>query len=1124
MSDNKQDMSSDAFERKLSEYKERIADLESSLAHLKKERDDYSQLINERKPTLGADLLFKATSQGIIERNRNGKITYSNPAASKILGVDKEYLLNIESFEPRIHNLMPDGSLMTKERHPAKIALTTGKEIINSVLGVFNPKKKVYIWISITATPLLNPKTGTIDKVFTMFEDITEKLAVEKNLKEVQSKSKALLETIPDLILRISRTGKIIDFHGDEKYLFQGEKEIVNVDIRKVFDADLTILFVHAMEKALDSGELQVFDYRLRIKTGNVLYFEFRISSSGEREITAIVRDVSEQKSLQQKSDEVNRRLVTLVGNLTGMVYRCLADELWTMLYVSPGVLNVTGYTPHELNYNYSISYYDLIHPEDRIYVKKSVDECSEANRRFSIEYRIVCKNGSHKWVFEQGITIKDKKDRPLFIEGYIIDITDRKMAEDKLKQSESKFRILFNSFSEAIFVSPWNEYGNQGFVEVNNTAVERYGYSREEFSRLTPLDLSVKGESGKKDLNTIAESLQDRGRVYYETQNRTKSGRIFPVVVHANLIEFNGKKFVQSIVRDVSYRKIAEAKLKHKTEIEQLIIGISADFIRSSLKDVDRLINGALQSIGEFTEIDRSYVFLFDDSGLVSNTNEWCRNGVDSQRARSKHLSVEKFTWWIKKFKQREHIYLRSEQLRSDKISKKIAVFSGDLKTLLILPVLSHDSLLGFVGFDSVFQDKEWDLEDINLLYAFADVLAGVINRRNFENQLIFSKEKAEESDQLKSTFLASMSHELRTPLNAIIGFSGLVGPNSPSDKIIKWNDIIQSSGKHLLKIIESIFDVSLLQARESKVIKEEISLPDLFLTLQQYVKSELGKTNKSNLTTRLKCCSNDENLFISSDKTKLIQLLTNLLNNAVKYTHSGTITYGYEVEESDITFFVADTGIGILPEHQKIIFDIFRQVEDPMFGVQSGVGLGLAICKEIATLLDGDLWLTSEKERGTTFFFKLKKVLSHQKKTSRSASEELVPTSLKGNTILVVEDIEFNYFLMEEILKPMQVNVIWARNGLEAVNIMKENTKVDLILMDIKMPTMNGYIATSEILKIRPGIPIVAQTAYALRDDQKRIFDSGCKGYITKPINRADLYKLLSKFLQAKPDSKKD
>ncbi|BAX78919.1 PAS domain S-box protein [Labilibaculum antarcticum] len=1117
MSDNNQHMSPDEFERKLFEYKERIAELEKLVEEVKMERDNFSQSLESTDIIKRADILYNATNQGIIIRNHEGDIIYANPSASKILGIEKEFLLTFESFEPRINNILPDGSIMTKETHPARIAIITGKEVTNAVLGVYNPKQQAYIWINITATPIINKETGLVERVFTIFEDITERLDAEKRLKEGEAKAKALLDTIPDLILRISRDGKVIDFHGEQIGLFQKGKSIVNLNIRKVFDPDLALEFMQFMEDAFDSGKVQVFDYRQDIEGRGICFFEFRISSSGEREITAIIRDVTEQKRLQRKSIETTRRLTTLMRNLSGMAYRCLADESWTMLYVSHGVVNLTGYTPEELNYNSIIAYNDIIHPDDKKYVADAVYEGSVKNKRFSIEYRIISKDGALKWVFEQGITVKDKMNQPLFIEGYIADITIRKLAEQKLIQSENKFRILFNYLNEAVFVHPWKESNFQKFVEVNDTAIKRYGYSREEFYKLTPSNLSFRDEFSDINADTIRKTLRDKGAISFETNHVTKSGKIFPVVINANLIELSGDKFIQSIVHDLSDRKTSEAKLKHKTEIEQLMIGISADFIGSSIKDVDQLIDRALKNIGEFTNTDRSYVFLINENGTILNiTNEWCRDSVVSMIEKSKKIPIEDFQSWIKKFQQREHLYLPQSKLSSEANEKQLGKLHSDLKSLLVLPILSHESLLGFVGFDSIFKDKEWDSEDINLLYTFADVLAGVISRRNFEQKLIFAKEKAEESDQLKSTFLASMSHELRTPLNAIIGFSGLINSNSPIDKIEKWNEIVKSSGQHLLKIIESIFDVSLFQAKEAKIRMDEFSLADLFLILKQYVKAELKKSNKTNLITRLECTPNDDNLYLKSDKTKLIQLLTNLLNNAIKYTKSGKITYGYRVEDSDITFYVSDTGIGILPEHTKVIFDIFRQIDEPSFGMQSGVGLGLAICKEISKLLDGELWLSSEKNKGTSFYFRLRGVVHLQLGEIETTGKRFSPPLLRDKTILVVEDIEFNYLLIDEILAPTLAKVIWAKNGEEAVKIIEANTPVDLILMDIKMPVMNGYNASKQITNVNPNIPIIAQTAYAMKGDKKKIFELGFKGYISKPIDKMVLYQILYKFLQ--------
>ena len=1117
MPNNNQHMSPDAFERKLFEYEERIAELEKLVEEVKMERNSFAQSLESTNIIKRTDLLYNATNQGIIIRNKKGKITYANPSASKILGVEKEFLLNIESFEPRINNILPDGSIMTKETHPARIAMIGGQEITGSVLGVYNPQKQAYIWISITATPIMNREKGVTEQIFTIFEDITERLDAEKRLKESEAKANALLETIPDLILRISRNGKVIDFHGEETGLFRKEKSIVNLDIRKVFDTDLAQEFMQFMEEAFDTGKVQVFDYKLNVEDRGVCYFEFRVSSSGEREITAIIRDVTEQKRLQRKSIETSRRLTTLMRNLSGMAYRCLANDSMTMLYVSHGVLNLTGYTPEDLNYNTHIAFNDIVHPDDRDYVMKIVKKGRVRNQRFTLEYRIISKDGKLKWVFEQGITIKDKKNQPLFIEGYITDITDRKLAEQKLIQSENKFRMLFNSLNEAVFVHPWKGSNFQKFVEVNDTAIQRYGYSRDEFYKLTPSNLSWPDEYSDSNADRIRKTLSDKGSVSFEIKQVAKSGKIIPVVVNSNLIELNGAKFVQSIVHDVSDRKISEAKLKHKTEIEQLIIDISADFMGSSLNDVDQLINRSLKNISEFTNTDRSYVFLIDENGTsLNNTNEWCRDSVVSMIEESKKIPIEDFHWWIRKFKQREHLYLPFSRLSSEAIRTKVGNLHSDLKSLLVLPILSHESLLGFVGFDSVFKNKEWDFEDINLLYTFADILAGVISRRDFEQKLIFAKEKAEESDQLKSTFLASMSHELRTPLNAIIGFSGLVNSNSPIDKIVTWNEIIKSSGQHLLKIIESIFDVSLLQAKEAKVRLEEFPLSDLFLTLQQYVKSELRESKKTNLTTSLKCVSEDGNLYLKSDKTKLIQLITNLLSNAVKYTKSGNITYGYLVEGPDITFYVSDTGIGILPEHSKVIFDVFRQIDEPGLGMQSGVGLGLAICKEIAKLLDGELWLASEKGKGSSFYFRLRDVVHSQVRKTETVEKKFQTPLLRNETILVVEDIEFNYLLIDEILTPTLARVIWAKNGAEAVKIIVEKTHVDLILMDVKMPVMNGYDASKQILKINPNIPIIAQTAYALKGDKKKIFELGFKGYISKPIDKVVLYQILHEFLQ--------
>ncbi len=1116
MSESFENISPDEFEKRLFECQEQIEQLQKQISALDSEN---TYLANELKNTRTNDeynLLFKSTGQGIIIRDADGKISYANPAASNILGQPIKDLLGIDSFEPRMRNILPDGTLMDVNTHPAKVALDTRKEVSNSTLGVFNPEKQDYIWLSVTATPMLDKGTNKPTKVFTIFEDITAKIDADQQIKNSEAKAKALLETIPDLIIRVTRDGKIIDLHEKPNGLFVYPQGMDNVNIRNLFDQELREKFLDAMEEAFDSRQVQIFDYRKNVENKGVCFYEFRLSAIGEKEVTVIIRDVTEQKRSQRKVIEAKRRLTTLIGNLKGMAYRCLADEYWTMLFVSEGVNELTGYTAEELNYNASLAFNDIIHPDDRDYVAQEVFTASDKDERFSIEYRIVTKSGKQRWVFEQGLTIKDRMGRPLFIEGYITDITERKHAEQNLALSESKFRLLFNSLNEAVFVHPWEGDGLENFIEVNDTAVDRYGYTKEEFLSLNPIDIARKGVLSKEKVDEIKEIIEELGSFFMRTWHRTKEGVEFPVELTANLINLKGEKYIQTVVRDISKQKKAETELARKARIEKLLSKISADLVSAPVENIDKAIDSAIEKIASHTKADRAYMFLVSkNQKYLERTHEWFSNEKIARFDNPKLMLSDGFSWWIERFKKHKSVVV-------DDIKKLPAHAFGNfeydprkvVKSLMVFPLITQENILGCVVFDVVIHLKKWNKTDVIHIKTFTDMLAGVLSRKRYEQELIFAKEKAEESDQLKSTFLASMSHELRTPLNAIIGFSTLLKPDSPADKIEKWNGIVKASGKHLLRIIESIFDVSLLQAKEVKVNVNQFSLLEMFNTIQQYVKAEVKKHNKKEVVTNFKSCS-DCDIFITSDRTKVMQLITNLLNNAIKYTDKGQIDYGCKVHDKNIVFFVSDTGIGISDEHKEVIFDIFRQVEEPYWGLQSGVGLGLAICKEIANLLEGELWLESEKGKGSCFYFKLNNVVTIPDSKDCEKLSFMKPPNLKDKSILIVEDVEINYDLLEEILTPTKAKVLWARNGVDAVGMIQSHSEIDLILMDVKIPHLDGYHATKEILEHKPGMPIIAQTAYALKGDRQKALDSGCVAYITKPIDRIKLFELLQSYI---------
>ncbi len=394
--------------------------------------------------------------------------------------------------------------------------------------------------------------------------------------------------------------------------------------------------------------------------------------------------------------------------------------------------------------------------------------------------------------------------------------------------------------------------------------------------------------------------------------------------------------------------------------------------------------------------------------------------------------------------------------------------------------------------------------------------IVRDVTDRKRAEAELIRAKEQAEESDRLKSAFLATMSHELRTPLNAVIGFSDLIDANMPMAEIEEMVKIINDSGKHLLKIIESIFEISMLEAKSTRLRIEEFGLPEFFGTVKSFVASELIKQHKEHLDVAFRPVDNFTGTSLKSDRSRLFQLITNLLNNAIKFTETGKIEYGYSVSGRTITFFVRDTGIGIPHDQQDLIYERFRQVDDSHTREYGGVGLGLSICKGIADLTGGKIWAESEPGVGSTFYFSLPDSVALAPEPE-TVKEPLRKTyDFYGKKILVVEDEENNMSFLETVLKKTRATLIFAHNGEEAVQQCEKHPDLNLVLMDIKMPVMSGDVATTLIKEKRKDLPVIAQTAYATPIEVERYKQIGFDDYITKPINRDHLTEVLEKYLR--------
>lgn len=388
----------------------------------------------------------------------------------------------------------------------------------------------------------------------------------------------------------------------------------------------------------------------------------------------------------------------------------------------------------------------------------------------------------------------------------------------------------------------------------------------------------------------------------------------------------------------------------------------------------------------------------------------------------------------------------------------------------------------------------------------------------QRLEMALQNAKIRAEEADILKSNFLANMSHEIRTPMNGILGFAQLLKGEESQEKRDRYIDIIYHNGMMLVNLIDDIIDLSKIDAGQLSINLGDCNLDNLMFEVYTFFNEIKFKQEKEHINIRLLNLNDDESNILYTDAQRLRQVLINLIGNSLKFTEKGYVEFGYLIneEKSNIEFFVRDTGIGIPKDKHEIIFDRFRQVQEGSTRKYGGTGIGLYITKHVIELLGGKIWFESEVGQGTTFHFSLP---YHESKSINGGSVIFKAKNpdyrWDGKTILIAEDIETNYKYLSTILSDTRAQILWARNGQEVINKVFDGTPVDLILMDIQMPVIDGYEATIKIREKFANLPIIAQTAYALPHDNLKCFEVGCNDYIAKPINALLLKKKIDDLL---------
>jgi len=618
------------------------------------------------------------------------------------------------------------------------------------------------------------------------------------------------------------------------------------------------------------------------------------------------------------------------------------------------------------------------------------------------------------------------------------------------------------------------------------------FGYKAEEFYK-TPILIRrlIHPSFMPEFLKQWRMLLKGNAPEYYEVKIMKKNGEVRWVQQKNLLIRDKKGKAVaiEGIVTDITNRKITEEALIRSEAQKKAILNNLPHL--AWLKDCD----------GKYLSVNESFANSVSRTveDIIGKTDYHLYSQQVAQRYREQDLKIM--------ITQKQSFI---EEKRNDLWFEtfKAPIFDD------------QGNVIGVTGISLEISKRKETEEEIR---SYSEKLAVQnIKLKLINDELKTAKEKAEESDELKSAFLANMSHEIRTPMNAILGFATLVRNRVLSEeKRRQYIDLINSNCKQLLHIITDIIDISKIEAGQISIFNKNFQLNKALYDLYINYKNQadvLGKPINFLFNPGLK----DEDSAIFTDKVRLEQILSNLLSNALKFTEKGHIELGYFIDrKKDIVFFVKDTGIGINEDEQKVIFDRFRQANSSYNKIYGGTGLGLSISKGLTERLGGKIWVESKIGKGSEFYFNIpfKEGIYFERPAQ---IDYQVSYNWSGKTIVIAEDEEVNYNLLETILGPTSATILRAKTGLEVIRLCETHEQIDLVLMDIKMPDLNGIEATKRIKALRNDVPIVAQTAYAMSTDEENCLESGCDDYISKPLRIDELLRKVDTYMKRSPSEK--
>jgi len=684
-------------------------------------------------------------------------------------------------------------------------------------------------------------------------------------------------------------------------------------------------------------------------------------------------------------------------------------------------------------------------------------------------------------------------------------DITQRKKTNQALINSENRLNAIIDQAPDAIYLHDFDGR----IITANDKAEELTGYSVEELvtMNITQIDSSFISQVEDKIWNKLTEN----NTITIESVNKHKLGHDVPVEVRIGIVNVDHKKKIIAFAHDISKRIKANQEIAIHNERLESLHRISQYNFENQTDFLDFVLEEALN----LTSSKIGYIYLYNEETETFTLNSWSKGVLDECMVMERQTQYElsQTGLWGEAVRQRKPIIENNYKKANNPHKKGTPNGHVEMKNFLTVPFFVKNKIEAVIGVAN--KDTDYIESDIKQLQILMDGTWNVLEKNNLITELIIAKEKAEESNAIKTAFLANISHEIRTPMNAILGFTELLKSDMlGSEDRAHYASIIKQSGEQLLKVINDIIDIAKISANALVPKKQICNIHKIINDSIEIIKQQQYLKLKSHIKISTNWKEEYSQLNVYSDQVRIQQIFTNLISNAIKYTNEGTINIGsLEPQEGFITFYVKDTGIGIPQEQIVKIFELFRQLQEN--SNIEGTGIGLNITQGLVKLLGGEIWVESEVNVGSTFYFTLP-----YEKSEITDQEVYVPEqknisyNWNNKVIYIAEDEQASFQFLQIILKETGIQIHHAKNGEELIELVQKKVP-DLLLLDINMPKMNGKEVMLWLQAENINVPTIAQTAYSLPEDIAFLKELGFNSHVPKPINKEFLFSEIKKQL---------